>query len=476
MLTGSVSSGIIATGVLLCGLACHPVVGVDAAATQVVAPNPQARPAVPGETIFRHSGVHHLRLEIDREGVAGLRQAPRDYVRATFRSGAEVFTNVGVHLKGATGSFRSLDDKPALTLNFARFQPGQTFHGLRKMHLNNSVEDPAYLNEYLGAYLFQSAGVPAPRVAWALLELNGRKLGLYVLKEGFTEDFLGLHFSGTQGNLYDTGPGHDVNEPIERDSGAGPDDRADLKAITSVLAEPDLEARWRRLEQVLDVDRFISFMAMEVMAGHRDGYCLARNNFRIYHDPGLDRLVFLPHGMDQLFGKADAPMLPLMNGLVARALMETPEGRSRYQARFAFLLTNVFKVEILTALTDVRVKELLPALDRNSARALEMEAVRLKDRIRARFANLEEQASRPPLQRLRFESDIARLVDWVAVDEPAQGKMEKAPGPDNRLALRINAGPVTAASWRSRVLLEKGRYRFEGGVSTEGVVPLAQRA
>lgn len=41
---------------------------------------------------------------------------------------------------------------------------------------------------------------------------------------------------------------------------------------------------------------------MEVMLGHRDGYCLARNNHRVYHDLDSGKMVLFPHSTDQLFG------------------------------------------------------------------------------------------------------------------------------------------------------------------------------
>jgi spore coat protein CotH len=46
------------------------------------------------------------------------------------------------------------------------------------------------------------------------------------------------------------------------------------------------------------VDRFISFIAMEMLTSHWDGYAAAVNNFRIYHDPKTDKLVFITHGLD----------------------------------------------------------------------------------------------------------------------------------------------------------------------------------
>ena len=424
---------------------------------------------VAGADLFS-GGVRQIRISIAPADMESLRANSRTYVHATVTEGAKVFEKVGVHLKGSTGSFRALDTKPGLTLSFEKFGPGEKFHGLRKIHLNNSVEDPAYLNELLGGELFRAAGVPAARTTHALVELNGRKLGLYVLKEGFTEDFLGLHFPRTDGNLYDTG--HEVTEAMGRNSGPGPNDRADLKALASAAQEPDLPQRWTRLGQSLDVERFVSFMAMEVMAGHRDGYCLAKNNFRIYHDPGSDRMIFLPHGMDNLFGKTDATLQPRMAGLVARAILETPEGRTLYRGRMAALFTNVFQVAVLTNRVNEVVARLRPALGGGAARELEREAAQLKERIARRGLALARQLAEPVPALLPFSNGVAQVTGWRRVDVPAGGKLAQENSPDGRAALSIRAGPVTSASWRANVLLAPGRYRFEGQAITAGVLPL----
>src|SRR5206468_11476598 len=135
-------------------------------------------------------------------------------------------------------------------------------------------------------------------------------------------------------------------------SGDEPGAEAALQALAAAAQEPDLQQRWQRLELVLDMERFISFMAVEVMLGHRDGYCLARNNFRLYHNLDTDKFLFFPHGMDQLFGKADAAMHPQLNGLLARALLETPQGRHRYRQRFGPSLTNVSDLPALNPQAD----------------------------------------------------------------------------------------------------------------------------
>jgi len=142
---------------------------------------PQARAA--GADLFRDS-IPALEMEISADGMNRLRKSPRQYVPATIREGATIYTNVAVHLKGGPGSFRRVDDLPALTLNFDRFADGQTFHGLKKIHLNNSVQDRSFVSEKISRELFNAAGVPTPRAGNALVRLNGHELGMYVLVEG----------------------------------------------------------------------------------------------------------------------------------------------------------------------------------------------------------------------------------------------------------------------------------------------------
>jgi spore coat protein H len=306
-----------------------------------------------------------------------------------------MFRDVGVHLKGAAGSFRGVDDRPALTLDFDRFVPGQHFHGLGKLHLNNSVQDGTYVHETLCGELYNAAGVPAARGRVVLVELNGRKLGLYVLKEGFDSQFLGRYFKDTKGNLYDGGFLTDVNQPLRRSSGEGETvDHADLKALAAAAEEPDPAKRWERLQKVLDVDRFISMAAMDVITWHWDGYAMKSNNYRVYHDPASGKMVFFPHGMDQMFGDPGGPVLPDMGGLVARQLLQTKEGRERYVARMKELLEKVYQPDKVAQRVDELKAVIRPALaeaDEGAARDLDGRAEGVKDSIRARAEHLKRQ-------------------------------------------------------------------------------------
>ena len=439
--------------------------------------SPQSRAAL-SEVFFGSGVVPHLFIEVSGTNLVLIRRNERQDVRATVREGDAIYPEVALHVKGAAGSHRLFDDNPALTLNFDKFWEGHHFHGLDKLHLNNSVQDPTYMTEHLCSTLFREAGVPSPRVAHVRLTLNGRHLGLYVLKEGFDKEFLRRWFRSPNGNLYDGGFLRDITEPLERTSGMGRNTRSDLKALAAAALEPNLDARLAQLERVLDVDRFLSFVALEMMTWHWDGYALKKNNYRVYHDPSTDKMIFLPHGLDQMFWYPNESILPRterMEGLLARSLLEIPQAKQRYRERVGMLLTNVFKVEALTNRVNELHARLRPVVvaSREDSRGFDNAVRNLRDKIAQRVSHLHRLLGEPAAKPLAFGADgIAQLRDWHPHTISGNAELRKVTD-DNRSSLyirRLDAPGTASSSWRSAVVLEQGRYRFEGRVRTVDVV------
>jgi hypothetical protein len=427
----------------------------------------------PGTELFTEGHVCRVKIEIGAIDLDQLRKESRTFVRAKIEESTNVYSNVAVHLKGSVGSFRSVDDKPAWTLDFNRFSPGQRFHGLRRIHLNNSVEDSTYCNEQLGGELFRSAGIPAPRAGHALVTLNGRRLGLYVLQEGFTEDFLSCYFKHLSGNLFEPGEGHDVNEHLKRMSLPGPvPGRAQLKALGQAALDHDPDRAWQRLPSTLEVDRFIRFMALEIMLCHRDGYCLARNNFKLYEDVDTRKLIFLPQGMDQLFRPAELPWHPHMAGLVARAVCQAPEGNERYTQEFRHLFETLFQLEALTNRVALIIAALQDSTEPAEFRKIQAEAAALQQRIVERHRWLAEQLSQAQLEPLQLRDGTATLIGWTEADVPPGGSVDQVMGPNGVRCLHLQTGSQGFPSWRTKARLAPGHYRFEAKGCTSKVLPL----
>lgn len=346
---------------------------------------------VPALDLFEKGEIPRVRLELSNDAIERLRTSPRKYVVGAVVEGARRYTNVSIRLKGGPGSFRPLEDRPAFTVNFDREAPGQTFHGLKKLHLNNSVQDSSYLSEKLCREMFEAAGVPTPRAGHAVVALNDRRLGLYVLVEGVNKQFLKRYFPQTGGNVYDGHSQQDVNQRMRTNSGDAPKDQSRLANLASAARTSDLAARRLALEKTLDVERFLSFMAVEVIVAHWDGYSLGRNNFRIFHDLSTDRMVFLPQGLDQTFQRKEIAAMPEMSGLVAKAVLEVPEFRERFRLRESQLLTNTFQTDPwVKRLREVaaQVRRELEVSDPSTATTYVSRAASFRRRIQQRFDGL----------------------------------------------------------------------------------------
>jgi hypothetical protein len=350
------------------------------------------------DPFFTNGPIPYLKIQVGETNLAVLRTNNRNYVPATVQDGDTVYEDVGIHLKGAAGSFRGLEDKPALTLNFTKFKSGQRFYGLDKIHLNNSVQDPSYMTELLCGELFRAANVPAARTTHARVEFNGRDLGLFVLKEGFDKTFLRRYFKNPNGNLYDGGFLREITEPLQKICGDETNDYAPLKALAVAANETNAAVRWSRLEKALDMDRFLSFMAVDIMAWDWDGYAMKRNNYRVYHEPTTDKIVFFPHGMDQMFWVPDGPIFPGMEGLVAKAVVTTPEGKRRYRECVGTLFTNVFRIELLTnriSQVQARIRPALADISPDDARNHDGAVNHLRDEVVQRITGLRKLISLP---------------------------------------------------------------------------------
>jgi hypothetical protein len=412
--------------------------------------------------------VRVISITINDTAYRALQRQPRAFVSGTFSDGSVLLTNVGVHLKGM-GSFRAIDSTPSFTIKFDKFSSGQFYHGLSKLMLNNSVQDTSYMAELLGTQLFRDAGVPAARVTYARVLLNGRDLGLHLAIEGMNKPFLKRHFQRTDGNLYE-GYLADVDRALDQDAGTRTN-QADVRALFSATLLENPTARFTQLSRVLDVDRFASFAAMEVLLSHWDGYCIHTNNYRLYHDPKSDKMVFIAHGLDGVFRRPNISIQPPLKSLVSRALFTTAEGRQLYEQRLRTIFTNVFRTAVITnrlneALDRLRTAGLKP----DELAQLESRASTMRQRIVERVERVAEQLTGLNPRGLQFDANgMARLTGWREEPDVGTPRFDR-PLLDDKNTLHIDGnGAECRASWRLWAYLQPGRYVFEGIVRTAGL-------
>ncbi len=431
---------------------------------------PPPKTADPSDEFFSKGVIPQLRIKLSPEAEKSLRADPRKFVPCeVVEDGTTTYEGARVKLKGAAGSFRPYDDLPALTIKIGKGKP--EFHGLEKFHLNNSVQDDSYMSELFCAQLCREAGLPAARATHARVWVNDRHLGFYGLKEGFDEEFLGRNFPATKGkgNLYDGGFLQDIDIGLERDEGEGPDDKADLKALLEATREQDAARRWALLAERLDIDAFLNFMALELMMGHWDGYVRNKNNYRIFFRGDTKKAVFLPHGMDQMFGDPNFPVFELPGTIVSSAVLQNPEWAAKYRKRVKEILP-LFAPERLHARVETaaqRVRAALLAIDANRARHVEGRIQEFKGRLNDRQRNI--RAQMPPEPIAFGKQNWVLIADWEPAPE-GDAKLEKREVSGRPLfTIETGASRTCTASFRTKVRLPKGLYKLEAKVRTVNV-------
>lgn len=207
---------------------------------------------------------------------------------------------VEVRLKGGNGSFRTMDEKAAFKLKFPK---SELFLGLRRMTLNNMVQDPSMVHETMTYELFRALDLPASRTGYVFLRINGVPYGVYLNLETLDSISLARWFPSTR-HLYEAdAPGTDVTPGDEFEIDEGDDeDIADLEAL--VAAANDTAGDWSDgMAAVADLPQMAEMWAVERYAGHWDGYAGRLAPFRPnnYYLHSLDSGIFqmIPWGADQ---------------------------------------------------------------------------------------------------------------------------------------------------------------------------------
>ena len=260
---------------------------------------------------------------------------------------------------------------------------------MERMTLNNGIQDPSMVNTCLAHQIFALAGTPTPRCSFATVSVNGTNLGLYVHVEEIKPPFLARHFASAEGNLYEGTVSDFTPEyrgTFEKKSNEDAADWSDIDGVVAALQDPS-EAGLAALADAVDLDRFLTFWAVEVLLGHWDGYSGNRNNYRFYREPG-GRFVFMPWGVDEAFHLKDDPNPfdnisnppPSVLALTAipSRLYQDDAWRAKYVGRLKELLDTVWNEdELLTSVDEMAAivrEHALP--ERRSAAAADAERVR----------------------------------------------------------------------------------------------------
>ena len=265
-----------------------------------------------------------------------------NWYRADIEIDGVSLSEVGIRKKGFVGSQYS--PVPALKIKTDKYVKGQFLGDTERITLNNNGGILPRMAACLTYEVFSAAGYPAPRCNMANVIVNGQPKGPYVHIEAIKKRFLRRTFGDNTGSLYEGTHTDFVEAWLPRWECKTSDtdtSYAPLAGVAQALQKPDDELV-DALSTVLNIDRYITFWALEALVNHLDGYGADRNNFYVYFDPtDAGRAVFIPWGADKTF-LSDFGLNRYLTADMPRRLSHIPAIATRMENELERLLDEVW--------------------------------------------------------------------------------------------------------------------------------------
>lgn len=262
------------------------------------------------DNLFAEGVVNEINIEISEEDWADLVENPLEetYYAVDVTINGENLSNVALRTKGnntLTSVASSDSDRYSFKIDFDYFNDGENYYGLKKLNLNNNYGDASYMREYISYRIMGEMGIPVPATSYTHITINGEEWGLYLAVEPIDEVFLERTFGDSTGDLYKPdGTGADLvyrGDDMSEYPGLvlkTNEETSDGSAILDLMKA--LESG-EGLEDVLDVDEVLRYLAANVALANYDSYLgNTTHNYYLYEQDG--RFTIVPWDYNYSFG------------------------------------------------------------------------------------------------------------------------------------------------------------------------------
>lgn len=263
--------------------------------------------------IFQEDTVNEINIEIDEADWQDMLENPleEEYHKANITINGETIGNVAIRTKGnnsLTSVANSDSDRYSFKLDFDYYDDNGSYYGLKKLCLNNNYSDNSSMREYISYQIMGEMGLDVPECAYSHITVNGEEWGLYLAVEPVDEVFLAAHFADVTGDLYKPegkgGTGADLvynGDDISAYTGLNLKTNLNSSDGKEILALMQALEDGEGLEEVLDVEKALKYIAANVALANFDSYLgNTTHNFYLYEENG--RFTIIPWDMNLAFG------------------------------------------------------------------------------------------------------------------------------------------------------------------------------
>jgi len=232
----------------------------------------------------------------------------------------KTYRHVGVHFRGTSSYIMAGEGrKRSLNLSLDFVHQKQQLSGYHTLNFLNSQSDPTFLRSVLYNHIAREL-IPAPKINYVRVVINGESWGVYVNSQQFDRDFTKDWFGAGKVARWKM-PGN--GRGTARFNYLG-EDVAEYKRVYDIKTKDDPEA-WaaliklcRTLNQtppdkleeaispLLDIDGILKYLALDNTLINSDGYWVLTGDYNICQDD-KGRFHIVPHDANETFNPPNGP-------------------------------------------------------------------------------------------------------------------------------------------------------------------------
>jgi len=281
---------------------------------------------------------------------------------------------VGARYKGNTsftGFGGSAPTKKSINLDLDFTNATARVMGYKTLNLNNAYGDESIMREPLYFNLMRQYAI-CPKASLVKLNISGVYWGVYAFVQQQNSDLVNEWFSSNDGDRWKApnmggapgGPGgggssgvsalsylgtnvatYKSNYELKTDNSTNAWERL-IHAVTVLNQTPAAQLR-DAVEDVLAVDRWLWFLALENILADDDSYWNKGADYQFYYEPESGRIHPIEHDGNEAFTARDVQLSPVQgatssNRPVLYRLLSNAELRQRYLAHMRTALAESF--------------------------------------------------------------------------------------------------------------------------------------
>ena len=299
--------------------------------------------------------------------------------------GELILDSVAVSIKGSSSDFANPTLKKSFDLDFDAIDDKQEIEGYTRTNLHAGVFEPSHVRENVFAWIGGNY-TPIAKSNYVHLTINGQNWGVYTNTQQLDRNFLKEWFVDPEGPRW---RGESPFKRIGADTSCVDPNSSDGRQATPSALHylgPDSASYWRyyvekgnhevgdwfkltnfidklnnipdnelidSLDQYLDVDGALWFLAHEILLGDEDSYVFkTQSDYYLYHEDATNRIIPLEYDGNSCLEarskywsplhRADDPCLPLLH-----RLLSVPEWRQRYLAHCRTIVEEYMHPDIV---------------------------------------------------------------------------------------------------------------------------------